>query len=325
MIKKKLISTAFLSLIFSTCFWLVRDIDAVIAADGKHGVSDLYRYYVHYNELTFANLLSIEWYKGRLFYGIFYFLKEMGFSFEIVLFFIIILYYFVFARLVEITLKTRKIYVTIVVFAILTLWLIPTTTVVLRQGLAVLLIAIFFSYLNGNGSSLLKLLIVLFIVNIHVTAIILLPLVLSLKFFKNNLAFLNGIFYITLMMYIADLWSVLSNQILFLLSDIGIFNEVLVVVTNSTYDTGFSVYKMAAFLLPILIYRFPLYFGYSHKDDAGVYVLFVYFSIIGMMLSGIPYHDRIFLYGWTFSPILIASMLTIVRKKNYEKILQINT
>lgn len=314
---KKNIYVVFLSLIFSTCFWIVLDIDSIMAANGiqSQGVSDLSRYYGHYNTITLDSMLAIDWSKGRLFYGIFYLFKMVGVSFELFLFIIINLYYIAFARLARNFLKTERTYIVFLIYGILTFWLVPAVTVGLRQGFAMLLIALFLEIFDRKKSFLLKLLIIFIITSIHLSAIMLLPLIVFWSTLKREILLLNSLFFIVLVLYISNSWSFLSGQVVLLLLDIGVHLGALS-SSESSYVVGFSIYKMAAFLFPVILYRVPMYFGYRHHvETMGVYTLFVYFSIIGMVFSSFPYHDRLFLYGWIFSPILIASAFKLFRVK----------
>jgi hypothetical protein len=206
-------------------------------------------------------------------------------------------------------------YIIFLIYGILTFWLVPAVTVALRQGFAILLIAMFLEVFNRKKSFILKFLIIFFIVSIHFSAIILLPLVVFWNTLKKKISLFNGLFFIALILYITNSWYFLSSQIVLLLIDINIPLGALS-VSNSDYIVGFSSYKMAAFLLPVILYKVPTYFGYRHHvETIDVYIIFVYFSIIGMIFSGFPYHDRLFLYAWTFSPILIASFFKIYQDK----------
>ena len=311
--KKKPIYAVFLSLVFSTCFWIILDIDSIIAANGiqGQGTSDLSRYYAYHNTTTLDSLLAIDWSKGQIFYGISYLLKVVGISFELFLFIIINLYYITFAKLARNFLKTENIYIVFLIYGILTFWLVPAVLVAFRQGFAMLLIALFLEIFDRKKSFILKFLIIFIIISIHFSAIFLLPLVVFWSMLKRKTLLLNSLFFIALTLYITNSWSFLSSQIVLLLIDMNIPLGALS-SSESHYIVGFSSYKMVAFLLPIILYRASIYFGYSHNIEAiSVYILFVYFSIIGMIFTGFPYHDRLFLYAWIFSPILIASFFKL--------------
>ena len=312
--KKKPIYAVFLSLVFSTCFWIILDIDSIIAANGiqTQDVSDLSKYYKFYNTNSFDSLLAIDWSKGQIFYGIFYLFKVAGVSFELFLFIIINLYYITFAKLARNFLKTGNIYIVFLIYGTLTFWLVPAVSVALRQGFAMLLIALFLEIFDRKKNFLLKFLIIFIITGIHFSAIIFLPLVVFWSMLKRETLLLNSLFFITLTLYITNSWGFLSSQIVLLLIDMNMPLGALSSSSASHYIVGFSSYKMIAFLLPIILYRVPIYFGCSHNIEViSIYILFVYFSIIGMIFSGFPYHDRFFLYAWIFSPILIASFFKL--------------
>jgi hypothetical protein len=312
--EKNFIYLVFLSLIFSTFFWIIHDIDSRISSNG----GDITRYYAYYYDTTLDSLLTISWQQGRLFYGILYLLNCVGISFELFLFIVINLYYITFAKLARNFLKTKNIYIVVLIYGALSFWLVPSVLVALRQGFSILLIAMFLEILDRKNSFLLKFLIIFFIANIHFSAIILFPLIVFWNVLKKNILLLNSLFFISLLLYLANSWYFLSSQIILLFTNINL-NLGAMSFSNSNYVVGFSIYKMAAFLLPVIIYKIPTYFGYRHHMEVvGIYIIFIYFSIIGMIFSGFPYHDRLFLYAWVFSPILIASFFTVTHK-NYVK------
>lgn len=316
-LKEKSTNIFFLSLIFSTIFWFFYDINSRLASDGTYGkgISDLNRYYQYYQVITFDGLKTIRWYQGKLFYSFFYFLNLIGFNFKLLLFISVNLYFISFAHLARIFLKTENIYIILIIYCTLLFWLNSSMGVALRQGFAMLLIALFLDVLFRKKSYMLKSLYIFLLINTHFSAIILVPLVIFWSKVKKHLRLLNGLFLISLVLYVAELWYFFSSEVVLFLTKrdipIGALGEV-----NSDYKLGFSIYKMAAFLFPIVFYNATKFFGYRHNSESLVlYVLFVYYSIVGMIFSGFPYHDRLFLYGWIFSPLLIASFFKIFLKE----------
>lgn len=312
-LKKNTAYIFFLSLFFSTFFWIFYDINSRFAADGAQGkgTSDLYRYYEYYKAVSLEDLQSISWYEGKLFYSIFYIIKEIGINFKFLVFISIYLFFISFARLARVFLNTQNIYIILIIYGLLLFWLNSAMGVVLRQGYAILLITLFLDTLSRKKSYLSKFFIILISVNIHFGVIMLIPLVIFWNLLKKYLWFLNSFFVISLVLYISESWYFFSSHFLSFLTDRNVYVGALS-IEESSYKIGFSIYKMAAFLLPILLYNTSKFFGYRHNSESIVlYILFVYYSIVGMIFSGFPYHDRIFLFAWIFSPLLIASFFKI--------------
>jgi len=307
-----------LSLIFSSVLWIARDVPSIIHLINTEGVSDLSRYYQFYQNNTWATLLTIEWNKGKLFYSIFYFFKSIGLSFELFLFIVLNLFYIVFAELVKSFFNTKSVYIIFLVYLVLTFWLNSAVLVALRQGVAMLLIALALRIFDRDQSIFLKVFILFLISGIHFSVVIFFPLILLLNFFKKKELFLEIAFYIALILYVFDLWNLIGREIILFLLDKGLYLGALEKInSSSSYVVGFSVYKMMAFLIPIVLFRVPLYLGYYRYVGAKlVYIIFLYISIIGMIFSGLPYHDRLFLYAWIFSPILLIGLFAFVHRKN---------
>ena len=76
---------------------------------------------------------------------------------------------------------------------------------------------------------------------------------------------------------------------------------------ETIYKLGFSIKKLIASLIPVIAFNLASY----KKSDFSIlkkriYFYYVYIVMLGMLLSGFIFHDRIFLYAWAISPILLV-------------------
>lgn len=315
-IKPQTILIVLLSITFSVLFFYFRDVATIVnnstaVALGGEGVSDLSRYKKYYYEFdTIQDILNLGLFNNSIYHLIAFSFKKIGISFELFVFCLIISYYFVFARLCSIFIEINKIYILFFVFCILSFWLIPLTTVAVRQGLTILLIALFWPF--EKKSFLVEIFIILVVANIHSTALSLIPLVIFRRIFERRLFTLDFFLIVALILYVSNLFSSFSAQIMTILETFQIntrsFNN-----SDSSYKIGFSLYKAIAFTIPVVLFRLPRYFNYRRFDNLnGIYVFYVFYGMLAMSLSGLPYHDRVFLYAWTFSPILLITFLIYI-------------
>ena len=325
-IKKQAIQVFLLSLVFATIFYYVRDIEDVIKHNvdetlGGDGVSDLSRYLGYYNSGSINSITEMGLFNNSLYHWVMFFLKNIGIKFELCVFILILSYYICFAKLSNVFIGIKKWYVISFVFCILSFWLIPLGSVAIRQGLAILTIAAFWPFLEQRKSFFLEILLVLIIANIHSTALSLFPLIIFKRIFNGRLLLLDFILFTALVLYIFNFWAFAVNQILSTLDYLKIESRSF---TNpdTRYIVGFSAYKAIAFIIPAILYRVPAYLNYQRfKDLEGMYIFYVYYGLLAMLLSGLPYHDRVFLYAWAFSPILITTfaiyLLPLKTKQKY--------
>jgi hypothetical protein len=307
------------SFIFSVGFWYFRDVGAVISNASGNGVSDLSRYLAHYDALTTDRSTSGGLKNDYLYTLIVMAFSKLGFSFNFFVFFIINIYYIVFAFLSKKFLKTNNLFFTLIVLLILSYWLVPLATVALRQGLAILMVAIFF-FLIERRSLWLDLLFLFIISGVHLSAVALLPFILLRSFVSNRLLLLDSILVLVFMLYAFNIPEFLVEYVLLFLEFFGI--EARSLISDNGYKVGFSILKSLAFMTPVLLFRVPMYFGLKDfLQLKELYFYYVFFGIIGMLFSGLPYHDRIFLYAWGFSPILLTSFFILFfNTMNYKKI-----
>jgi hypothetical protein len=317
-IKKANIQIVILSVTFSILFYYFRDVSGIINAEnipgslGGEGISDLYRYYHYYQDNTINSISAMGIFNSALYHWIVFFFKIIGVSFESFLFLLILSYYIVFAKLSNGFIGVKKWYIISFVFFILSYWLIPLATVAVRQGLAILILAAFWPFLEKKKSYFLEIFIILIVANIHTTALSLLPLIIFIRVFRRRLILLDFILFITLLLYILNFWVSLNMLMLSLLDYVNIDKRSFM-NPDHQYKLGFSSAKAAAFLIPVVLYRAPLYLNYIRfKQLEGMYLFYVYFGMLAMFLSGLPHYGRIFLYCWAFSPIFIASFLVYI-------------
>jgi len=286
-------------------FWIVRDIDSLIIYDIRYGLSDLSRYYEEYLDRTFRGWAYVPLHKDPGYWWFTFFLKKIGINFKFFLFCLFFSYYLVFLKVFYKITFSSKWYIYFSLFLILSFWIYPLVTVVLRQGLA-FIIVIYLLFRKIDTHFFLKILIILFSSLFHFSAIILLPYVLFEKLLGFRIKLLDTIFIITFVLYVSNITQYFGELFI---STTTSFNIGIRALGNedSSYQTGFSIYKAIAIALPAILFRFTRYSkGFKNILGSRIYIYFSYISIIGMLLSSLPYHDRILLYGWGVTPIMLS-------------------
>lgn len=312
-------------ILISLIYLIYRDIDNIVFS--VKGISDLGQYYSDY---YYNHSISHIMYKGfteKIFYKfitlVFY---ELGFSFK---FFIFIVFYFYFSIFLYSfhQLTGSKIWsLYFLLFLLLTFWLKPLVTVALPQGVA--FICLLTLYFRKNQLSLSKKLLIVFLASgLHFSAIVFLPFIFLEKIFLKYTKILEVIFILTFILYFLNLAYLISDFFVLFASktslDIGALNS-----TNKTYKIGFSLLKSISIVVPILFFRITNYF-HSSQNIFGrkLYVIYIYISIIGMLLSHLPYNDRLLLYGWGLTPIMLCAFvyMLLVKISKYQKLFSMNS
>ena len=186
----------------------------------------------------------------------------------------------------------------------------PLVTVALPQGVAFIFL-IYFLYYKYKLSFLLKIFIIIFASTIHFSAIFLTPIIIFDKFFHRNIRILEFLFFLSFLLYITNQTFIFSEILIYFSEttslDIGALSN-----KESAYAVGFSLLKFIALIIPIILFRLTDFEKFSSSILAKrIYSYYLYIGIIGMLLSNLPYHDRLLLYAWGVSPILITAFMYI--------------
>lgn len=289
-------------------FWIVRDVGSVIGAGEGGVVSDLSRYALAYSNVSFDKVLFLSYSADAGYYWTTLVFSSIGISFEAFLISLLLLYYYSFMRVFHELTLCKSWYVHFFVMLVLSLWLIPLITVVLRQGVA-LLVLVFFLFRIEVFSLLRRVLVVLFAASFHFSAIMFVPYVIFERFMVLRIKLVDAAFVVVFLLYVSGYLSLLSSIIADLIVGAGI--NIRALSNNSSgYQNGFSIYKGLAIAVPALLFRLSV-FSDKHTSMLGVriYAFYAYSAVLGMFLSGLPYHDRIMLYAWGVSPILMGSFM----------------
>lgn len=285
--------------------WFLKDINSILySTKDPNNPGDLSWYYNFYNDYSENNINDFKRDVG--FIWLIIVLKKIGFSFKFFLFICLFLYYLIISIVFyKITFfKNSFIYFILIVMG--SFFLVPLFLVAFRQGIA-FLILIFFFFGISSTSFILRLFIVILASSIHLTAIIFLPFVIFEKLIKRGggIKLIDNIFIATFLLYVMGFSKYTSNLFIYFLSYFDL--EMRAFEVENEYKVGFSVYKAIAIVIPALLFRLTnfsnKYFGFR------IYTFFSFTCVIGMFLSYLPYHDRIFLYGWGVSSILIACFI----------------
>lgn len=302
-IKKKYIFFFILSFIFSISFWYIRDINSVIfITDSLGSVSDLSRYYNLYlnpDSKTFETYSDVGYKFANKFFS------NIGLSFQFILFAIIYMYYQSFTVTFYKITKSDNLIFYILLLLILSLWLISMATIALRQGIAFLII--FMAFCKGEDSTIYKKIFFVFLATtFHFSVIFYLPLLIFENFFFKRIKNLNYFFTLIFILYIFNFFVIFQDNLYSILNLLDIDLRSLE-KTSNRYAVGPTFFKSLAIIFPfILINFYKLNNFIISKIYFRIYLFFIAGCTLGMIFSGFPYHDRIMLYGWIFSPFLIC-------------------
>ena len=271
--------------------------------------TDLTRYYIQYLELTpeftlsglFDALTATS--KDQAFNLIFYFQKILGLPFYTLLFGLQFLYFYSSFRLFSSISKEKSILGFIIVYLYLSLFISSLTLVALRQGVAlyVLLYCVLPSLINRNHIK--SLFFFMVSISMHLSSILSLPFLFALKYIPKCTRYIYMVYPLFMILYYFEAPSFIQ-PILQSLPD----NLARALLNNdSGYEVGVTLGKALAITIPWLIYRLSKEFVLKNKLLYFLYAFQFYIFEIGILFSGIPYHDRIFLVAWPISPAIVTA------------------
>lgn len=316
----------FLASLSSTLiFWNVLDLTSLIDPLADDRVSNLQKYFEKYQAVSLNDFLIqssslAEYYKSKLDIGydlLTFTSKFLGLDFNQFLFLCVfttfVAYIMIFINLTSCSYKV--IYLILIILAFF--WMRFTLGAALRQGLA---ITFLFYFLFGSKRYMyIKALIIISLASlIHFSAIIFIPYLIFEKIFINRLKLLFVIFSFVIILYVFN-YNFFISDIIFYFANLLEFDlralkaykvtNIPVVISIPHPTTGFSINKLLATIIPIFFFFISLYYfndNYINKIQKRMGLFYIYPSLIGMALSQFSYYDRILLYSWTFSPLLLT-------------------
>jgi hypothetical protein len=319
-IKKKFLNNLFLFLLvfFSVIFyWFFFEINLRIYPNPDERITNLSKYLLFYNTSSDIFLIKNKLFNDQGYYSFTFLLNSIGIKFEIFLFCLFFTYLFFIIKIYYKITKTNQSFITNILLIILSIfWMNSLIGAVLRQGCAFLILVYCF-FLSNNSRVIKNFIIFLIACSFHLSAFIFLP-IFFYKFFKNKIFFLDILFIIILLLYSIGFINIFTN-IIYEISTMMNFNlRSLETLNHST--SGYSVYKLISAVIPIAIFRLSkLPNFYSEVYLIKIYLFLLISFITGMLLSDMAYHDRLFLYGWSISGVIIVLVFyNFLRVLNFE-------
>jgi len=297
------LNLALIALAFTIGFWELREITRIIGSTGSLGVSDLSRYHAYFHRIDISTLPDIVWYKGTGFYALFLVMREVGLDFEVFLFFAIFVFYFAYIKLTLTCIGPKRYLVLLCVLFGASYWLGSVLGVVLRQGIVYLVVLLAIQCGIFTTNSRLGVTLIALLALVHPIAFAFLFALVAIDTLRIPLMYVERLFALCILLYIIGFFNVTATLFRPALMSLDLFSA-SALGSLGAYKTGFSLAKATAFVLPFVVLKVSVTRSELSYPFRTVYLLFLYFSIFGMFVSGYPYHDRVFLFAWTVSPIL---------------------
>jgi hypothetical protein len=304
----------FISVIF---YWFFFEINSRIYPNPDERITNLSKYLFFYNTISDNFLINNELFNDQGYYYLTLMLNNIGIKFEIFLFCLFFTYFLFIIKVYYKITKTNQFFIVNILLIILSIfWMNSLIGAVLRQGCAFLILVYCF-FLSNNSHVIKNFTIFLIACSFHLSAFIFLP-IFFYKFFKNKIFFLDILFIITVLLYSFRFNNNFTN-IIYEISAMMNFNLRSLETLNHP-TSGYSVYKLISAFIPVAIFRlskFPNF--YSEVYLIKIYLFLLISFIIGMLLSDMAYHDRIFLYGWSISGVvLVLAFYNFLRVLSFE-------
>ena len=200
------------------------------------------------------------------------------------------------------------------------------TDVALRQGLSILILLAFQFPIKE-----LKLISAIFIISLasyfHNSALIFLVVFFLFKI-CNNTKYYILFFIISSALYIFDIPLLFTDFLKTVIETIFKFRTNLAILAfKEKLNYGFHFYKFVSLFLPflvLLVFSKASIFKNNHYKK--IFNLYMFFSGLSFLMSGLPYHDRVMLFAWVWLPILLLPICEIIliqisnKKKNVNNI-----
>lgn len=297
--------------------------------DGSGFGKDMQRYYLHYSYLSgslevssFLDLFSSS-FKDPINYLIQNFFKILGFSFYFFLLFVVFSFYKAATYRLNNLLGKRIVIVQIFTALFYSLYLRISVLVALRQGIA-LVVILFFCIQTidekiGSKKFYKELFFMIFSTLLHLSSIVIIPFIFLKKIFRKYIKAFNFLFFSIFIVYSSGLFYKLGFYFnISVLADYEYLFRALSLQENdgNVYVVGPTIAKSLSIIVPILIVEITRkYFTNYQKFKLEPILLFYkYISILSMLLSNLPYYDRILMIGWLFIPIILSLPFYVIIK-----------
>ena len=314
--EQNLILEFFLVSISSILFWYVTGL-----FDGSGFGTDMGRYYSSYQDLADKFELTTFFYifSGRfpdpINYLIQYGFKIIGFSFYAFLLLVTFSFYKGYTLRLNIIFGKRIMILQIFTVLFCSSFLMISVYTALRQAIA-LSVILFFSIKTidekiGSKKFCIELFITIFATLLHLSSAFLVPFLFLKKIFKRYIKLYNLLFFSIFIFYISGFISkvgyLFSNP---LLSEFKfIFRSFsLTEADGNFYEVGPTFLKALSIIFPIVIIEITkkYYTNYQKINLEPLTLFYKYISIVTMLLSNLPYNDRILMFGWLFIPVMLS-------------------
>ena len=317
-IKKKnlyLHTLIFFSVFF---FWFLFNINERINID-LDNITDLSRYNSSFEFYTLDILLNEKLNSDPGYYFFTFFLNKFGINFEIFLFFSFYAYLLIIIKIFyKLTNLNNSSKINLILILISFFWMNSIIGVVLRQGLAFILLA-YCLFLNRSDKKFKNYLVFSLAVLFHFSAIIFMPILFIKNFSKKKILLIDLILILVILFYSLGLIKFTSFILIDLISYLEI--DPRAIQYSNHFTSGFSIFKLMAIIIPIFAIRMIIIKDLTSKEIfIKIYSFYCLAAIVGMMLSQQAYYDRILLYAWSISPIFLVfgfySFIILVNRKN---------
>ena len=250
------------------------------------------------------------------FYLLGYLFSRLLLNYYFYIFFIALLFYFFSGLLFLKELRNKEnsliIYIMMLFFFPLFFAYDSLLNVTIRQGVAVIILWKFYFpiYDRGLKSCILIICLACFF---HISAILYFFIYYILRLFKNEKYYI--LFYlISSILYIFEIPIIFAELLRNTLEKVFFFKLDLAIFSYKEHiKLGFSVLKFLVIIIPFIGYViFRKSSILQNSDTKKIWNVYLIICSIGMLMSGLPYHDRIMLYGWSWIPLLAIPFLEII-------------
>jgi hypothetical protein len=237
--------------------------------------------------------------------------KILGFNFAGFLFAVILGYYFAIGICLRWLLKKSNVVILFISFCILSFWLVPLVLVAFRQGVGLLFIILAFNSYRANSTNITAFVFFVLAPLMHLSIMLLSIIALSKSLILSFRSLIDITFLIVSVVYIFSGFTYFNPETVSSFFDDTSFLRALMVETGH-YNIGPTLLKALASIGPLFLIRLISFFRGWNSRIRSLYYICVSISVVGMVMSGFPYHDRILLNSWCLTSLLIASSIWLI-------------
>ena len=315
-VKKKYLNYFIISFFLFICtvsFFQLLDLTSRYIPYYDTHVSNLEKYYLKYQEINYDEIFNVflnekNYFKLKTDIGYDLLtnqLKLLGLTYSNFLFINIFLTYLVYIIIFLRISSTKYWIIYLILILSASFWMNTTVGAILRQGIAMHIL--FYFYINNKKTSLIKGLLVTFFSSLfHLSALFFLPCLIFEKILINRLKVLIIFFIFVIALYILQLTSLFSDFFIYIASIFEIDTRSLLHNRLDHPTIGFSILKLLAAIIPLILFILCINKNLIQSIEKKIILFFIYFSSLGMMFSYLTYNERISIYAWALSPIMLA-------------------